>query len=172
MSWPTIFTSFVAVSILGGVVGAIDIRPSKSEATAQDIPRDTVITLERTRCYGMCPSYKITISADGSVTFEGRHFVKEVGIVKSTISRERLQELLAAFDRINYFSLRSQYEDVGDGCKGVVTDHPSALTFIKTNGKSKSVNHYYGCRGVEVLDELTKLEQAIDDAVNSAQWIR
>lgn len=139
---------------------------------AQDIPQDTLITLERTACYGFCPDYKLTISADGSVTFEGHRFVKKVGSVQSSISQERLKELLAAFGNINYFSLRDQYVEPRDGCKDVETDNPSAITSIRINGKSKSVRHYYGCSGVDVLNDLTKLEQAIDEAVNSAQWIR
>jgi hypothetical protein len=142
------------------------------EANEQTIPPDTLITLERTGCFGPCPEYKLTISADGTVTFEGRRFVKKVGTVKSVISKEQVRELLAAFMKINYFDLRDRYEGPGDGCKQWATDHPSAITSIRTNGKSKSVWHYYGCRGVEVLAELEKLEQAIDDAANSAHWIR
>jgi hypothetical protein len=147
-------------------------RFQTAEASEQRIPPDTIITLERTACYGTCPIYTITISADGSVVFEGRRFVKRVGMAKSIISKEQVRELLAAFEKINYFDLRDRYEEPGDGCKQWATDHPSAVTSIRTNGKSKSVRHYHGCRGVEVLAELETLEQAIDDAVNSAQWIR
>jgi hypothetical protein len=144
----------------------------KSNAAVQQIPQDTLITLERTVCYGMCPSYKVTISADGAVVFEGRRFVKNVGTAESTISQEKLLELIDRFDKMNYFALRNRYQDPEDGCEGFVTDHPTANTSIRINGKAKSVRHYYGCTGIAVLDKLTKLEQAIDDAVNTAQWIR
>jgi hypothetical protein len=140
-------------------------------ASEQTIPPDTLITLERIGCFGPCPEYKITISAGGAVIFEGRRFVKKVGTAKSVISKEQVRELLAAFEKINYFDLRDRYEGPGDGCTQSATDHPSAITSITLNGKSKSVRHYYGCRGVEVLAELEKLERAIDDAANSAQWI-
>jgi hypothetical protein len=147
--------------------------PSRvSNASVQSVPTDTVITLERTVCYGMCPSYKLTISADGGVVFEGHRFVKQIGTARSSISEVKLRALLDAFEKINFFGLRNRYEREADGCEGVVTDHPTAITSITTDGKSKSVRHYYGCRGPEVLDSLKELEQAIDDAVNSAQWIR
>jgi hypothetical protein len=146
--------------------------PSLSNNFTQSIPPDTVITLERTVCYGMCPSYKITIEANGAVTFEGRQFVKTAGISKSNISKATLRELLAAFNKVGYFNLRDRYVEPEDGCKQWATDHPSAITSITLNGKSKSVNHYYGCRGVAALDELTKLERTIDEAVNSAAWIK
>lgn len=163
-----LFASLAAILVLviGGGFGI------QASATAQHLPQDTLITLERTVCYGTCPSYKLTISADGSVLFEGRQFVKKVGTAESTISQEGLRELIERFQKINYFHLRNRYEDSGDGCEGAVSDGPSAITSIRINGKSKSVRHYYGCRGIDVLAELTKLEQAIDDAVNTAQWIR
>ncbi|MEK6304520.1 MAG: DUF6438 domain-containing protein [Acidobacteriota bacterium] len=163
-----LFASLVAILVLTvGVRFGIQASPA-----AQQVPQDTLITLERTVCYGTCPSYKLTISADGAVVFEGRRFVKKIGTVQSTISQEQLRKLIDRFEKINYFQLRSRYEQPTDGCTELVTDHPSANTSIRINGKSKSVRHYYGCTGIEVLDELTKLEQAIDDAVDTAQWIR
>jgi len=161
-----VFASLVAILVLT-VGGGI-----RASSAAQQIPQDTLITLERTVCYGFCPNYKLTISADGAVVFEGRRFVKKIGTVQSTISQEKLRELINKFEKIAYFQLRNRYEHTRDGCEGVVTDHPSANTSIRINGKSKSVRHYYGCTGLEVLDDLTKLEQAIDDAVDTAQWIR
>lgn len=160
--------ALVAILVLT-VGGEFGIQVS---AAAPQVPQDTRITLERTVCYGMCPSYKLTISADGAVVFEGRRFVKKVGTAESTISQEGLRELIERFDKINYFSLRDRYEDLGDGCKDWSTDGPSANTSITINGKTKSVRHYYGCRGIDAVEDLTILEQAIDDAVNTAQWIR
>jgi len=168
MNPSALFASLVAILVLTAS-GASDIRASES---AQQVPQDTLITLERTVCYGMCPSYKVTISADGAILFEGRRFVKKVGTAESMISQEQLRGLIERFDKINFFGLRNRYEEPGDGCEGFVTDNPSANTSIRINGKSKSVRHYYGCTGIEVLDELTKLEQAIDDAANTSQWIR
>ncbi|HYV06910.1 MAG TPA: DUF6438 domain-containing protein [Blastocatellia bacterium] len=163
-----LLVSLLAVPVLT-VGGRLGIQASEA---AQQVPRDTLITLERTVCYGMCPSYKLTISADGAVVFEGRRFVKTTGTVQSTISQEKLLELISRFEKINYFQLKNRYEHPADGCAEVVTDHPSANTSIRINGKSMSIRHYYGCTGMEVLDDLTKLEQAIDDAVDTARWIR
>ena len=57
--WPYIITSLLTTSIFGNVVRPANVRLQKNEVTAQDIPQDMLITLERTRCYGMCPDYKI-----------------------------------------------------------------------------------------------------------------
>jgi hypothetical protein len=143
-----------------------------NEASSQAVPRDTLIRLERTVCFGTCPSYKLTIKADGSVTFEGHRCVKHIGTAKSAIPREQLRKLLAMFEETKFFDLKDQYISHLDGCESEVTDNPSAITSITVNGKSKTVTHYYGCLGIELLDHLAKLERAIDNAVSSDQWIR
>jgi hypothetical protein len=153
------------------VFGSVGIHYA-SQSDANEIPTDLVITLERTRCYGFCPSYVLKISANGKVTYEGRFSVKLVGSAESSISPEKLRALISAFEKINYFDLKAAYETPNDGCKDWVTDGPTAITSLTINGRSKSVRHYSGCRGIAVLAELDKLEQAIDDAANSQQWIR
>ena len=136
------------------------------------IPSDLSITLERTRCYGFCPSYVLTISASGAVAYEGRAHVKVMGNAKSVIPKEKLRRLIGAFEKIDFFALRGSYETPEDGCKDWAADGPTAITTLKINGRAKTVRHYYGCRGFAELVELEKLEQSIDDAANAAQWIR
>lgn len=140
----------------------------------QPIPSDTLITLERSVCYGTCPDYKVTISADGKVTFQGRQFVKTKGTVQGSITLDGLRQLLAEFDKARYFSLRDKYETEKDGCPEDWTDHPSAVTSIRLNGKSKSISHYHGCRDGQVAypKALTELEDRIDEIVGTKQWIK
>lgn len=142
----------------------------------QPIPADTLITLERSVCYGTCPDYKLTVSADGTVTFEGREYVKAKGVVKGSIPPEKLRQLIALFDEAKYFSLNDKYETEKDGCPEVWTDNPSVVTSIRINGKSKSVSHYYGCqdgRGALVYPKgLTILETQIDEIVGTQRWIK
>lgn len=142
----------------------------------QSIPSDTTITLSRTVCYGTCPDYTVTILADGTVTFEGRRFVKTVGTVKSSISQEKVQELIAAFEKVNYFSLKDRYATEEDGCPERWTDNPSAITSIKIDGKTKAITHYHGCQDSKgkfiYPKELTELERRIDEIVGTGQWIK
>jgi Domain of unknown function (DUF6438) len=145
-----------------------DIYSSKT-VIPQNIPGDLMITLERTECFGFCPVYKLTITADGVVVFEGRRFVKQEGAtIKSAISREQLKQLIAEFDRVKFFSLEDDYSETRLSCP---TDQPSAFTSIRINGKSKRINHYLGCSEPKVPKELTELENKIDEIVNTAQWL-
>lgn len=132
--------------------------------------RTPVITLEREACFGMCPVYKLTIFSDGTVIFEGKNYVKKKGIAKSRINSGALKQLVAEFNRINYFELKDEY--LGEAnCPEMFTDAPSAITSLRWNGKMKTVRHYHGCRGLKELEDLTELEGKIDEVVNSRRWI-
>src|SRR2546427_11388530 len=88
-------------------------------AQEKPTPDDALITLERTVCYGPCPIYKLTIIADGTVTFEGRQNGKVKGLVKSRINRDDLRNLMAVVEAASYFSLNNSYEIENDGVHAV-----------------------------------------------------
>jgi hypothetical protein len=129
-----------------------------------------VITLERTTCFGTCPAYKITIFDDGKVLFQGKDFVKQKGKAEGTITKAELDALRREFEQIDYLKLDDQY-GMGDKCPEGWTDYPSAITSFTTNGKTKTINHYLGCRGLPILDQLTALEDKIDEVVKTKRWI-
>src|SRR4030095_5967854 len=103
----------------------------------QQIPSDTVITLRRTNCFFTCPDYQVTISGDGTVTFEGNTNVKVKGRVQSAISRDKIQLLISAFIKANFFALRNSYSLPEDGCRVYDGDASSATISIVMNGKTK-----------------------------------
>lgn len=182
-------TFCVGVSIAGVWIVRWHFQPQTSKTgvpARPEVPADTLMTLQRTGCYGLCPSYTLTITDDGTVVFnatsywvgEGkdlRH--KESGVLISKVSQEQIRELIAEFEKANYFSLQDTYTDA-HGCPGgIVTDSPSAYTSIQINGRSKAVSHYHGCMdqrdGFKVYPpELTELENRIDEIVNTSQWMQ
>ena len=166
MSLPVIFS--LSLALLGPSMGCHGAGYSDRTVIPQDIPPDLKITLERTECFGFCPVYKLTITADGAVVFEGRRFVKQEGVTINSVSRERLKQLMAEFDRVKFFSLEDDYSETRLSCP---TDQPSAITSIRINGKSKTINHYLGCLEPKVPKGLTELENKIDEIVNTAQWL-
>jgi hypothetical protein len=145
----------------------------KPQVLSQPIPQDTLITLRRTGCFYTCSDYLVTISANGTVTYEGYANVKVKGRVQTQITREKVELLIAAFAKAKYFSLRDRYSLPEDGCRLFSGDSPSANTSITIKGKSKSVNHYLGCfpkRGSSVRT-LIKLEKEIDEIAGTDQWV-
>ena len=125
--------------------------------------RDVKITLERTECFGTCPVCKLTVYGDGRVVYEGIRFVKVEGIIKTKISEDKIKQLVSEFNRIDYFSLDSSYEELN------ATDMPSAITSYTVNGKTKTVRHYHG--DLSAPKKLAQLENRIDEIVGSEQWV-
>ncbi len=161
--------SIVAL-VIGLVVSACNGQPASPlpltpepnvTPTAESSFADVTITLERTACHGTCPVYKLTIARNGTLIYEGHDFVEVKGERTASLSPAQMQDLVNAFERANFLSLRD-YTDQK------VTDSPSAITSITKNGKTKTVNHYYGDDSAP--QELSELESKIDEIVNSKQW--
>lgn len=133
--------------------------------------RDTLATLERTMCFGTCPSYKLAIYTDGTVEYEGRDYVAVEGRDSTEISQEALQQLVEAFQEADYFSFRNNYVS-GEVCREYMTDLPTAITSFRHEGREKKVTHYHGCRGFEGQQRLTALEKKIDEIVGTERWIK
>ena len=153
--WPVAAIIVLAISLAGC---------ARSQTPQPSDIKDVVITLERTVCFGACPDYTLTIQGDGTVTYEGRQFVRIEGTRTATISEAKISQLLSEFEKVDYFSLNNSYE------KLEATDMPSAITSLTINGKTKTVRHYHG--DFSAPEKLTELENKIDEIVNSDQWIK
>ena len=131
-----------------------------------------VITLERGACFGTCPVYQLKIYEDGKVEYEGKEFVRVRGKANGQITKDALQTLIREFEKIDYVKLDDSYEIGTKNCPEEWTDHPLAITSLNWQGKEKKIRHYHGCRGVAVLDQLTALENKIDEVANTKRWIK
>jgi hypothetical protein len=152
---------FFAMTLVLSILGCAN-NPSPTSQPTENSFADLTITLERTVCHGTCPSYKLTIDGDGTVTYEGQEFVQVKGKQIASIGFDQIQELVSVFEAANFFSLQGNYTTQD------VTDSPSAITSIAINGRTKTVTHYYGDNSAP--QELFDLESKIDEITNSTQW--
>ncbi|MCB8961627.1 MAG: hypothetical protein H6651_15010 [Ardenticatenales bacterium] len=134
---------------------AMDNGPIDEESSA-------VITLERTPCFGFCPTYTLAIFADGTVRYNGLNHVDVMGEQTGQISPEQVQALIDAFQAINYFDLQDEYTDL------YVSDMPYTITSLTLDGQTKQINRYGGDGSAPMA--LLELENLIDTTVNSEQW--
>ena len=145
------------------------IRLCPAPIAAQDLPKDLVIKLERTPCFGECPVYSVSIDAAGNVTYEGTKFVRVEGRQRDRIPTSRVAALLATAERIGFFDMRGRYRTIEhpDGTVTTVTDLPTVFVTITHSGRSKRVEDYIGAP-----QGLTELERQIDEAARTTRWIR
>jgi predicted secreted protein/(2Fe-2S) ferredoxin len=123
---------------------------------------DVVITLERTHCLGTCPVYTLAIYGDGTVVYEGKDFVAIEGRQETTIGGEKIEQLLAEFERTDYLSLSDSYTEC------IITCLPSATTSLTIDGETKTIAHYHGDLNAPAV--LAELEDTIDEIAGSSQW--
>lgn len=121
------------------------------------------ITLSRSGCYGMCPTYEIEIHGDGTVLYDGRAFVGTSGKHKGQMSRASLVKLVGTFRSADYFSL-------GSGYISGVTDNPTCVSSISFDGLSKSVLDYVG-RDAGMPTAVSDVEAAIDRLSGASNWV-
>ena len=89
--------------------------------------------------------------------------MKTRGRVEITIPEEKIEQLLEEFESIDYFALNDNYKE------RTITDAPSVITSITVDGKTKTIEHYHG--DFNAPEELTRLEDKIDEIINTDQWI-
>ena len=123
-----------------------------------------LITIKREACFGSCPIYSAQIFNDGTVVYVGEEYVKVKGERRHKISKDRVDALMKAFARIEYFSLQDRYEVDETGRS--VTDQPTTTTSFSLNGKQKKVVDYYGAP-----KELVELEHLIDKLAGLYEYI-
>lgn len=92
------------------------------------------------------------------------------GKAHATIAKAEVRDLLSLFEQVAFLSLDDHYDHTKN-CPDHWTDFPSAVISLTIDGKTKSVEHYHGCRGLKVLEELSELEDQVDRAAGSKRWV-
>ena len=148
--------------------------PDEPHTTSAPDLSTVEITLERTECYGWCPNYTVTISGDGTVRYEGRTFVKEVGVREGQVSPETVRDLVRTFEDLGFHALRDRYEHQ-------ITDLATETLTVRLGDRTKRVENY-GSRGRfdpfdrelpnwETHEILFLLGDEVDRAVGIERWI-
>lgn len=130
-------------------------------------PADTAnasITLERTRCFGFCPDYSVTVRGDGQVIYQGRAFVGVEGERRAEVSPQAAAALFARAEAIGFVNLRDEY-------RANITDIPSArVTLVTPDGRTKSVLDYGG-EAVGMPASVRALQDEIDRVAGTNRWV-
>jgi hypothetical protein len=138
---------------------------SQGVATPPPVDANTAITLDRSACFGNCPSYTLSIGGDGTVAYVGRQYVNVAGTASSQIPVSSVQELADEMYRANYFGLT-----VPETCpQGIASDFPTVVTSLTIEGNTHMVVHDHGNQCAPAA--LTTLEDRIDAVAGSAQWV-
>lgn len=156
---------WLCAGIVLTIVAALAIGCGQT-AKATPVPTNIAnvyITMERQACKGQCPVYSLMIYGTGSAVFQGVENVERIGGAQTSVSNEKIEQLVSEFLKIDFFSLEDSYEE------HVITDAPTVITSITIDGQTKTVKHYHG--DTNAPEELTELENTIDEILNIDQLI-
>ena len=152
--------NIILISILILAVSCKQTKPAIENSTLDSdtsTPKNEIpvkeslfLTMERTPCFGKCPSYKLTIFNTGNVVYEGFTFAKKEGKHTKKLSKIQLTEIQDKIESINLFEMNDKYDSQ-------ITDIPSTILFVVYKGKKKKILDRVGGP-----DELKKLEKLID----------
>lgn len=142
-------------------------RPSDSSAMASAAAMPA-ISLERTPCFGGCPVYTVAVSPAGEVTYEGKASVRQLGKASGKIPAQKVDTLLVELEKAGYFSMANRYAASEPSCGRYSTDSPSAITSVTIRGRTKRIEHDYGCGAAP--GALVVLERRIDEVLGSGRW--
>src|SRR5690242_15779041 len=146
--------------------------------TPAHAPRADSLVLERSRCFGFCPAYRLSLRADGSVAFASRNPGDTARTATDSISPEKLEWLVQEAGRIGFFALPPEILKDHALCPVAATDHPGATVTIFRADSAHRVVDYLGCRvgsdtsATARLESLRQFESAIDSVAQSQRWVR
>jgi hypothetical protein len=135
------------------------------------------LVLERTRCYGTCPAYRLSLAATGEVRFvseypdEGR---RETG----RASPDDFRRLLRDAEAGGFFTLPDTLANDGALCPQFRTDSPTATVTVFAAAGAKQVVDYRGCDApaepgaARRIAALRQLQARIDSVAGSGRWVR
>jgi hypothetical protein len=129
--------------------GGIAIATAASKSPSTISLSNVTIRMERNMCMGTCPVYSLEIFGNGTLVYSGERFVNVTGKQISSISEDKVKELVEEFYNINYFSLNDTFDRI------VKTDQPTVITSININGTFKSIFDNLGAiapEGLRVLE--------------------
>lgn len=121
------------------------------------------ITLQRSRCYGQCPAYIVTISTD-SIEFTGFANVGAKGKYTDKIAPSEVRKLAQKFVQGDFYSMKSGYS-------ALVFDIPTYTLSITIDGHTKEV-YDYGGRWVGMPAIIRELEDDVDTLAKTERWIK
>src|SRR5215208_3176712 len=137
--------------------------PPATEGARNTEIANAAITLERTACFAGCPVYRVEVSPEGVITFEGRAHVRELGVATARVSPDRVRGLVSELDKAGYFALAGRYTAGEPVCGRYATDLPTTITSVQLGDRTKRIEHDHGCGNAPRA--LAVLEQRIDEVL-------
>jgi hypothetical protein len=113
------------------------------------------IRYETAPCYGTCPVYAVTITAEGKGTFEGKSHTTVTGIRTFQATPAAYRAFAARLVPYRPTGNEMLYQPGTPNCGNAPSDMPSVdVVWTELNGGRQHLNVYYGCGPQAMRDAL------------------
>jgi hypothetical protein len=138
--------------------------------TADNVQQDTAVpdtrpygkpvaSYHKTTCFGKCPSYKVAIYPDGTLTWEGIANTRPLTHKNAKISPETILQLQDKARSIDFLKLDAAYPP------DPIADAQATIVYMELDGKTKQVSDIFGApKG------LKELEKMFEDLIKKQGW--
>lgn len=124
-------------------VPAVLLTIGSAGAMQQSPPKASLIRYKTSGCYGPCPSYTVTVGSNGLALFEGHSDTAVKGKRQFRVDARQFRAFGWALQKYMY---KQGGAPGSASCQLVHTDDISvSVTWTMRNGKSHTLNHYFGC---------------------------
>jgi hypothetical protein len=127
---------------------------------SEELRDEDFIAIERSTCFGPCPSYSVTIRANGLVSWEGRTNVTQTGTVNAQIPLDAAHAVIEKFRTAGFWTLCAKYDRL-------VTDVPTTITTLHIGDHQRSVSD----RANAAPEWLRKLDYEAELLADVHRWI-
>jgi hypothetical protein len=137
---------------------------SKTHVPLPRVPLDNVhITLERSLCFGWCPSYRIDIYGNGRVVYTGDAYVDVIGTHSYRVPSDDVAKLVESLRVKDIWSLRTGY-------RSPMSDLPTYTLTVDMGGKEHRLEDYGG-QSAGMSSSVSDFEHEIDQVARSDMWV-
>jgi hypothetical protein len=170
--------ALMAAALLG-CAKPMAVETTQVASSAPQVLGDSIV-LERSRCLGTCPVYRLRLAANGNIVFESHNGGSPEPASRDSIAPAEVAKLFAKAEEISFYEFPDVIDRTdSDYCPIFATDHPTFAVTIFARSKAKRVSDYSGCYvatgPLTVHSGLRKLrlfEDSIDSTAMSKRWIR
>ncbi|MBK8847961.1 MAG: hypothetical protein IPO27_16100 [Bacteroidetes bacterium] len=136
-------------------------KPKKevAAATSVDYSDSIFLIIDKSPCFGACPTYKMIIYNNGYATMRASKNVPQVGNFNRRFSPQEIEQLSKKIEEIRFFDLKDEYNDT------LIMDLPFTTIAAHRRGAVKSIL----CR-FEIPDPLNNFVMSFDTLIGSPVW--
>jgi len=136
----------------------------KEHLPLPEVPLANVhLALERSECFGACPSYRVDLYGDGRVVYQGKSNVDVEGTHAYRVPPASVEQLVASLRNKDIWSLRADYS-------ASITDNPSVNLTIELGEQTHRLHDYVGEKA-GMPSSVTEFENEVDNVARSDIWV-